>query len=140
MSFLDSSEFFNLIYQKYRSLILYGIIGCCSSGLDFLIFTVLVSALGCNYILANCVSVLGGITTSFILNRNYNFKIKDKFKQRFMIFLFVGLSGMVLSNTILWLCISKFGIGELFSKFLSICLVVFFQFLLNKNVTFKPTK
>ena len=69
------------IYQKFRSLILYGIIGSFSAGLDFLIYTLLVQW-GLQYMLSNSISVLGGITTSFILNRNYNFKIKDKTKQR----------------------------------------------------------
>lgn len=128
------------LYDKFRTLILYGIIGCIASGLDFVTFTILVSAAGWNYIFSNCLSVLVGIITSFILNRNYNFKIRDKSEQRFMIFLLVGLSGMGLSNIILWLCISNWGMEELIAKLLSICLVVFFQFLLNKNVTFKSTK
>ncbi len=128
------------LYDKFRTLILYGIIGCIASGLDFVTFTILVSVAGWNYIFSNCLSVLVGIITSFILNRNYNFKIRDKSEQRFMIFLLVGLSGMGLSNIILWLCISNWGMEELIAKLLSICLVVFFQFLLNKNVTFKSTR
>ncbi|MBD5246587.1 MAG: GtrA family protein [Barnesiella sp.] len=132
-------KFLRRIYCKFRTLILYGIIGCLASGLDFTTFTVLVSTVGINYIPANCISVLIGIITSFILNRNYNFKIKDKSRQRFIIFLLVGLSGMLLSNLILWICISKLCINDLTAKLMSICIVVFFQFLVNKNVTFKPS-
>lgn len=127
------------IYHKFDHLILYGIIGSFSSGLDFLIYTVLVQVVGLQYIISNCISVLGGITTSFILNRNYNFKVKDKTKQRFSIFLTVGLCGLLFSNLILYLCISMMGIDKIISKLLSIVLVVFFQFLANKYVTFKPT-
>ena len=127
------------IYQKFRSLILYGIIGSFSAGLDFLIYTLLVQW-GLQYMLSNSISVLGGITTSFILNRNYNFKIKDKTKQRFSIFLTVGLCGLLLSNFILYVCIDVFSVDKIISKILSIVLVVFFQFLVNKYVTFKPTK
>ena len=117
-------------YKKFRDLILYGIIGSCSSGLDFLLYTLFVTVFGWHYILSNCISVLGGIITSFTLNRNYNFKVKDKTKRRFSIFLTVGLCGMLLSSLILWVCISQ----------LSIVLVVVVQFLINKYVTFKPTK
>lgn len=130
----------NRLYNKFRTLILYGIIGCIASGLDFITFTVLVSVTGINYILANCISVLVGIVTSFLLNRNFNFKVRDKSRRRFVIFLLVGLSGLALSNIILWICINQLGVKEIVSKLLSIGLVVFFQFLLNKNVTFKPTK
>lgn len=127
------------LYQKFRNLILYGIIGCCSSGLDFLLYTLLVSHFGMHYIISNCISVLAGISTSFILNRNYNFKIKDKTRQRFAIFLSVGLCGMLMSNLILYVCIDLIGINKIASKLLSIVLVVFFQFLLNKYITFKPS-
>lgn len=127
------------VYNKSRNLILYGIIGCCSSGLDFLLYTLFVSVFGWHYIVSNSLSVIAGITTSFTLNRNYNFKVKDKTKQRFSIFLSVGLCGMLLSNLILWCCIDKMEMSKIVSKLLSIVLVVFFQFLFNKYITFKPT-
>lgn len=126
-------------YYRFRQLILYGIIGGFSSSLDFLIYTILVEWVGIPYLIANCFSVLCGITTSFILNRNFNFKVKDNTKRRFVIFLSVGLFGLLLSNVILYTCIEGLSWNKLVSKLLSIFLVVFFQFLLNKYVTFKPS-
>lgn len=128
------------LYYKFHHLILYGAIGCCASGLDFIVYSFLVQIGGQHYIISNCISVLVGIATSFTLNRNYNFKVKDKIKKRFSIFLIVGLCGMFLSNTILWVCIEKLLFSKLVSKVLSIVLVVFFQFLLNKYFTFSPSK
>lgn len=130
---------FHRLYHKFDHLILYGIIGSFSSGLDFFIYTLLVQVIGLQYIISNCISVLGGITTSFILNRNYNFKVKDKTKLRFSIFLTVGLCGLLFSNIILYICIDIMCIDKIISKLLSIFLVVFFQFLANKFVTFKPS-
>ncbi|MBR6842249.1 MAG: GtrA family protein [Prevotella sp.] len=127
------------LYRKFHHLVLYGIIGSFSSGLDFLIYTLLVQLVGLQYIVANCISVIAGISTSFYLNRNYNFKVKDHTKRRFSIFLTVGLCGLVMSNLILYLCIDNLGMDKLISKLLSIVLVVFFQFLVNKYLTFKPT-
>lgn len=127
----------NKLYHKFRDLILYGIIGCCASGLDFVIYTILVKYICVYYIYANSISVLAGISTSFILNRKYNFKVKDHTVRRFSIFLSVGLMGLILSNIILYICISIIDLNELVSKFLSIVLVVFLQFLLNKFITFK---
>lgn len=134
------TNYVKILYFKFRNLILYGIIGCCSSGLDFLLYTLFVQVFGWHYILSNCISVLAGITTSFTLNRNFNFKVKDKTRKRFAIFLTVGLCGMMLSNLILYVCISMMSLNKIISKLLSIVLVVFFQFLLNKYITFKPTK
>ena len=128
------------LYNKSHHLILYGIIGSFSSGLDFAIYTLLVQVVGVQYLVANCIRVLAGISTSFVLNRNYNFKVKDNTKRRFGIFLCVGFSGLMLSNLILYTCINTFGMNTIVSKLLSIVLVVFFQFLVNKYLTFKPVK
>lgn len=127
------------LWNKFRNLILYGIIGCCSSSVDFAVFSLLES-FGVYYIIANCISVFVGISTSFVLNRRYNFKVKDKTTKRFSIFLLVGLLGLFISNIILFVCIEQLELTKLLSKVLSIVLVVFFQFLLNKHITFKNTK
>lgn len=128
------------IFSRFRHLVLYGIIGTFSSALDFCIYTTLVQIVGLPYLLANCISVLAGISTSFCLNRNFNFKVKDHTKRRFAIFLTVGLCGLLLSNVILYICIDELNFNKLVSKGFSILLVVLFQFLANKMLTFKPTE
>lgn len=125
------------LYNKFRNLILYGVIGSFTSFLDFCVFTLLSSVVGIHYLVSNCISVLVGITTSFLLNRAYNFKVKDKTKQRFAIFLTVGLCGLMLSNLILYVGIDVMHGNETIVKLASIVLVVGFQFLLNKFVTFR---
>ena len=132
----DAMNGLKALIIKFRELILYGIIGCISSGLDFTIFTLL-TKLGLYYVIANICSVLVGIITSFILNRKYNFKVKDKTIRRFTIFLTVGLMGLVLSTVILWLLYTRMGMNELTSKLISIAGVVIVQFLLNKYITFR---
>ena len=130
-------ELLKRLYAKFRHLILYGIIGSFTASLDFLVFTLLIRGLNFNYLVANCISVLVGITTSFYLNRTYNFKVNDKTAQRFSIFLAVGLTGLLMSNFILWVGIDKLHFNKSITKLASIVLVVFFQFLLNKFVTFR---
>ena len=125
------------LYQRFRNLILYGIIGSFTSALDFTVFTLLSKYIGIHYIIANCISVLVGITTSFALNRSINFKVKDKTGKRFLIFLTVGLCGLLLSNVILYVGIDMLSGDELIVKLASIVLVVGFQFILNKFITFK---
>lgn len=125
------------ISREFRYLILYGIIGSFTSFLDFCTFTILTEYVGIYFLIANCISVLVGISTSFILNRQFNFKVKDKVKKRFVIFLSVGLCGLCFSNLILWVGVEKLHTSETITKIASIILVVGFQFLINKFVTFK---
>lgn len=128
------------LYAKFRNLILYGIIGCFTASLDFAVFTLLSKYVGIYYIVANCISVLVGITTSFILNRSINFKVKDKTGQRFVVFLAVGLFGLLLSNLILYIGIDSLHLDKLLVKLMSIIFVVLIQYILNKFITFKVKK
>lgn len=130
-------EIIKSLFTKFHDLILYGIIGCLSSGLDFCVYTFLVRVIGMNYLVANCISVVVGITTSFTLNRKYNFKVTDRTFRRFAMFFTVGICGMLLSNLVLYICIDKLMLDSIISKLLSIVLVVFIQFLINKFITFK---
>lgn len=130
-------ELINQLYTKFRNLILYCIIGTFTSLLDFCLFTVFATYFGVYYLISNCISVLVGITTSYLLNRAYNFKVKDHYKKRFAIFLAVGLCGLLLSNLILYIGVDKMKGEERIVKFASIVLVVGGQFLLNSFVTFK---
>ncbi len=108
--------------------------------MDYTIYMLLVSHTNISYIVANCISVLAGIVTSFTLNRKYNFKVKEKTIKRFTIFLTVGICGMACSNLILYVCIDIIGVHELLSKLLSIVFVVLGQFIVNKYITFNQRK
>ncbi|MBQ3957261.1 MAG: GtrA family protein, partial [Bacteroidaceae bacterium] len=67
-------------------------------------------------------------------------KVKDRTARRFLIFLSVGLAGLCLSNLILWVGVGPLQLPKVVAKLLSIVLVVFFQFLLNKYVTFRTVR
>ena len=129
-----------ILYDKFRNLILYGIIGCCTATLDFLIFTGLTQLASIHYIVANVISCGTGILCSFLLNRKYNFKVTDHTMRRMVIFFSVGIFGLFLSSVILHFCIDDLQLNELLSKVLSIVIVVIIQFLLNKYVSFRESK
>lgn len=130
----------NLI-RKYRELILYGIIGAFCATLDFAIYTFILWATEGRYVLiANCIGVVFGIFTSFILNRQFNFKVKDNPRQRFAIFFTVGLIGLVISSILLYFLVDISGFNKLYAKLITIVVVSLIQFLLNKTITFRKRK
>ena len=120
----------------FRNLILYGIIGALSSGLDALIFALLVKGLGVNQFIANTVSIHCGIFLSFFLNSRYNFKKTDNFWGRFIPFYLTGLFGLLLSQGILWLG-GYWGFDPLLTKLVSIVIVALVQFFINRAVAFR---
>lgn len=125
------------LFQRFRNLILYGLIGGFCAALDFGIFTLFCHYDVLPYLWANVISTHVGIFTSFFLNRSLNFKVKDKMPQRFLSFYAVGLTGLGLSSLMLWLMVDKANWNELVCKLVTIVVVSLMQFLLNKYVTFK---
>jgi putative flippase GtrA len=118
---------------------LYGIIGGISASLDFAIYIALIQ-LHINYIAANFIGIHCGIFCSFLLNRRFNFKVKDKVVIRFLSFYVVGLTGLGLSSALLWLLVTQFDWNKIQAKLLTIFIVSIMQFLLNKYITFKSKK
>ncbi len=123
-------------FTRHRQLFFYGIIGGGCAFIDFCVYTVL-CRLGISYLTANLIGVHCGIICSFLLNRHYNFKVKDKVKLRFLSFYVVGLTGLAISSGMLYLLIDHYHFCEIYAKIPTIIVVAFFQFVLNKFITFK---
>jgi len=115
----------------------YSIIGLISASFDFCIFTSLLNYSSINYLLANAISINCGILSSFTLNRQLNFKIKDKTMRRFSIFYLIGIVGLAISTGSFFLLVEKAKMNVLWSKIFLIVIVAIFQFMLNKSITFK---
>lgn len=125
------------LFFRFRNLILYGVIGGFCAALDFCVYSVLCYWNVVPYLWANVISIHLGIITSFLLNRSFNFKVKDKAAIRFMSFYAVGLIGLGISELMLYLMVTVSGWNELVCKLISIIVVALVQFLLNKYITFK---
>ena len=120
---------------KLRNAIIYGGIGIVSSSADAVVFLILMYVGGLNPLVSNAISVSIGITTSFVLNRNFNFKVYDHALRRALIFFAVGLCGLGLSQLILFVA-ACWGVEMFVAKLVSIVIVAGFQFLLNSLVSF----
>lgn len=127
------------LFLRYKELVVYCMIGCTGAGLDFVVYAILTSFIGLHYQIANFISVSFGIINNFFLNRQFNFKTKDKTITRLCSFYTVGMFGWMLSATLLWLFIEKLGTNTLIAKIGTIFLVTVVQFCLNKFITFKKS-
>jgi len=131
----------NNIISEYKFInkrfILYGIIGLSGMTIDFLVFTVFVKVLTINHLISNVISVSLGITNNFFLNRKYNFKIYDKPLSRFISFYTIGISGLLISTVLIYVFVDILNFPVLSTKLGVILIVVIFQYIGNKNITFK---
>jgi len=128
------------LFNRYRNLILYCMIGCVGASLDFGIFSFLTLGCALHHQLANIISISCGIITNFFLNYFFNFKSNGKILLRLLSFYLVGLTGLGLSALLLWLFIDRFGIAVLPAKFGTIFFVTVMQYTLNKMISFRKGK
>ncbi|MBQ8124304.1 MAG: GtrA family protein [Kiritimatiellae bacterium] len=125
------------MFEKYRQLIVYCIIGCTGATFDFLVYAILTNAMGMHYQIANFLSVSFGIINNFFWNCYFNFKTKDRILRRLASFYSVGMFGWALSAGSLWLLIAVMGLNTLVAKLGTIFFVTVVQFCLNKFITFR---
>lgn len=123
------------IYNRYRNLILYGMIGGTCAFLDFIVYSAL--CLVMSFLVANIISTHCGIFCSFYLNRKYNFKVEDSVIKRFLLFYAVGLFGLLVSEILLDLMVNTYSVEKLIAKIVTIIVVALLQFIMNKFITFK---
>ena len=117
----------------YKLLVKYFFIGILAASIELLTFSLFLKYI--NYVISNSIAYSFGVITSFTLNRIFNFKVKDKIIIRFGRFLIVNISGLFISNSILFYFSGLMPYIEL--KILSMPIVIFFQFLMNYFWTFK---
>ena len=132
----DMKQIIKTLYSRFRNLILYGIIGAFCASLDFVVYTLLCHFDLISYLWANVISIHAGIICSFLLNRTFNFKIKDKMPQRFLSFYLVGLVGLGISEAMLYIMVTLGSWNEVICKLISVVVVALIQFVLNKYITF----
>lgn len=126
-----------ILWQRYRELAIYCMIGCTGATLDFVVYALLTNGAGMHYQAANFLSVSFGIVNNFFWNCYFNFKTKDRILVRLLSFYAVGMFGWALSAGCLWLFIERLGLNALVAKLGTIFLVTVVQFCLNKLITFR---
>ncbi len=116
----------------------YVLIGFFATLIDVSLLYILTEFFNIWYLYSASVSYLVAVVPHYVLNKYFNFKNKNKriFSQ-FSIFLIISLSGLLLTQIILYVLVELFNIWYMFSKGVAIVLVLFYHYNLNKKITFK---
>lgn len=122
-----------------RQFIIYVTIGGMGVLVDFLLYRSLLQQ-QMFYLTANIISYASGTLISFILNRQYNFKQKEKTLHRLITFYLVAGVGFIISSLLLVLLVDSMHLPPLVAKGATLVVVVVLQFGLNKKLTFAPVK
>ena len=120
-----------------RELVLYGVIGCGSTMLDFSLYAFLVGCLNVHYQIANILSVAVSLSNGFLWNYFANFNVRGRFWARFAGFYAVGMFGWVIGACQLWLFVEVLEWNQFVAKVAAVVICTAVQFVLNKFLTFR---
>ena len=118
--------------------LLYCVCGGIGVFTDYLAFYLLVTA-GVWYQGANIAGYAAGTLMSFVLNRAFTFKAKDRVGQRLSMFLAVAACGYACSALLLWLLVTAAHLDPRIAKLVTLPLVVTVQYGLNRRFSFRAT-
>jgi putative flippase GtrA len=122
-----------------KQFLLYCIIGASGVTLDFGIYSLLGITRLLDYQAANVVGYSSGTLLSFILNARFNFHVTDKIPSRLISFFGIAFFGWLVSASLLYLLIARFGLDKYVSKFATLIVVVLLQYNLNRLLSFRKT-
>ena len=103
-----------------------------------LIFTLMF--LGINPFLSNLIGYAVGITVSYILNKNFNFRSEKSTKETFPKFVGVLLTAYVINFAVLFVCLKVLCLNKYLSQLIAGGFYTLFGFLGNRYITFAEEK
>ena len=136
----DSWENHRTIHKKAKKeaihAFLYLILSTIWAIVDGAIFMLLTS-LSLPIIPSNIISDLWWMVTSFSLNLKRNFKHNDHVKMRFLSYVTISLTGMLLSTWMVYFFITYLGFPKFIAKSLQIIIMAIPLYVANRLLTFK---
>lgn len=127
----------NSIIQFVRDAVAYGLTSVVALVCDYAILLSLV-ALGVHYLVASTLSFSIGMCVSYVLTTRFVFADRRAISREAEAvgFFVVGIAGLVLTQILLYLFVSKAGLAVALAKAPVTVLVFFFNFLCRRNLVF----
>ncbi|MFH1400054.1 MAG: GtrA family protein [Nanoarchaeota archaeon] len=113
------------------------IVGAISTVVDLSILYSLTEFAGIHYLKSATISFVIGAIINFSLNKKYSYRNTSKqVHKQFPIFLVVATTGLAINLGLLYLFVTHLAIWYMAAKILAILIIMFWNFFINKFVTF----
>ncbi|MBT4516825.1 GtrA family protein [bacterium] len=121
-----------------RQFIKFSLIGVLNTIVDFVAYVFFTRVIHWHYLLAAFLAFLLAVTSSFLLNRYWTFKLEHKLSAKeYSKFILVAAGGLLLTMIFLYILVDKFFWHDLWAKLFTIIIVINWNFWLQKFWTFK---
>ena len=117
----------------------YFFVGSFAFVVDFGLLYILTEYAGLHYLLSATLSFISGLLVNYIISCIWVFS-NSKYKSRLVEFLFfaaIGVVGLLLNDTLIWLFTDSIGTHYMFSKIVAAAIVYLWNFFARKYLVFK---
>jgi dolichol-phosphate mannosyltransferase len=132
----------NLIWHRtvlrWQQFFKFCVVGTTGAIIDIGGLYILVEFLGVHYLIAATISFTVAVINNYFLNKHWTFKNKSKeHAKQFVGFLLVSIVGLLINLAVMYALTEWLFVWYLLSKAIAAIIVLFWNFFMNKYVTFK---
>lgn len=136
---LNIKQFYIIIekrFLKYQFL-RFVIVGGTATVIDFGILIFLTEILSIYYLLSATISFILANLFNFYFSKKWTFQNASKsYIKQYIVFVLVGVAGLGINNFILYFSVENLQIHYIFGKVIATIIVMFWNFFINKYITF----
>ena len=112
----------------------FGFVGAICFVVDYGLMVFLTEMINMPYLVSCAISFSIAVVVNYYLSMKYVFASRDDLnrRQEFIIFVILSLAGLALTEFLMWVLVSKFGIYYMFSKIIVTGIVMIFNFATRK--------
>ncbi|MFC1622522.1 GtrA family protein [Patescibacteria group bacterium] len=126
---------------RFQQFIKFCIVGTIGAIIDIGGLYLLVEFLNIHYLLAATVSFILAVINNYFLNKYWTFKNSEKkHAKQFTSFVLVSIAGLLINLSIMYIMVDILSSWYIFAKIIASIIVLFWNFLMNKHITFKSNK
>jgi len=134
-------EYFFNIFCHHKLFFKYCIGGGMAAVVDIILLYIFTEYLGVYYLFSAAISFLCAAIVNYSFNKRFTFQNESKkIVQQFFLFLSVVFVGECLNLSIMYFLVTFFDIWYIVAKFISIGIVLSYNFTCNKKITFELFK
>jgi len=111
--------------------------GLLSAAAEYSLLIILTEYAGLWYLISNSIGYITGFWLSFLLNRFWSFKSRENFLKQLMLYSILFVINFILTNALMYLLTSYFGILYMVSKIFVMGAVVMWNFIIFKKIIYR---
>ena len=136
VAFWTKKLFFEKTGETSIQFFRYLFVGGMATVVDMGTLYVFTSILGLNYLISAAVGFVLGVTTNYLMCIAWVFKSTGKIEKEIVLFVIIGIGGLVLNEVVIWLLVEEAGLYYMMAKAIAVAVVMVWNFGMRKKFVF----